>query len=179
MTGEHDDRIVLGRVSGVFGVRGWVKVWSFTDPVESLLDYPVWQLKLPQGWEEHEVDAGQRQGRGLVAHFAGCDDRDLARRFVQADVAVPRSAMPRLPEGEYYWFQLEGLEVLAVRDEGTVKLGRVDHLFATGANDVLAVRPCEGSIDRRERLLPWVPGEVILDVDLARRELRVDWDPDF
>lgn len=180
MTGGEGRRVVLGRVSGVFGVKGWVKVWSFTDPPEGILSYRDWQLGLPGGWEEHRVDAGQRQGKGLVAHLAGCDDRDLARRFVQADIAVSAESLPQLPEGEYYWYQLEGLDVIAARGDGTrVLLGKVDHLFATGANDVVAVRPAPGSVDERERLLPWVDGKVILGVDLAAGELLVDWDPGY
>jgi 16S rRNA processing protein RimM len=60
-----------------------------------------------------------------------------------------------------------------------VLLGRLDHLMETGANDVLVVRACDGSLDQRERLIPWIPDEVILAVDRARRELLVDWDPEF
>jgi 16S rRNA processing protein RimM len=177
---DAGDRVILGRVSGVFGIKGWVKVWSFTDPLEGILEYPVWQLRLPGGWEEHELRAGQRQGKGLVAQLAGCEDRDAARRFVQADIAVPRSALPRLGEGEFYWHQIEGLRVLAQRGEGQpVWLGVVDHLLATGANDVLVVRPAEGSVDGRDRLIPWVQDKVVVRVDLERRELLVDWDPDF
>lgn len=172
--------VILGRVSGVFGVKGWVKVWSFTDPMERLLDYRVWSLNLPgTGLKDVEIDAGQRQGKGLVVHIAGCDDRDLARQYLQAEIAVPEAAMPRLPEGEFYWYQLAGLKVLAVSGLQGVLLGEVSHLLETGANDVLVVRPCEGSIDDRERLLPWVDGKVILGVDLAAGEIRVDWDPSF
>lgn len=175
-----DERVVLGRVSGVFGIKGWVKVWSFTDPIEGILDYPVWQLRLPGGWEEHEVCAGQRQGKGLVAQFEGCDDRDKAVRFLQADIAVPRSALPALGQGEYYWQDLEGLRVMATQQgRAPVWLGVVDHLLSTGANDVLVVRPSEGSVDGRERLIPWVQDKVVISVDLAARELLVDWDPDY
>ncbi len=171
-----DKRVILGRVSGVFGVKGWVKVWSFTDPMERLLDYGMWSLNVPgAGWRDVRIDTGQRQGKGLVAHIAGCDDRDLARQFVQAEIAVPAAAMPELPEGEFYWHQIEGLKVLR---QGQL-LGRVAHLLETGANDVLVVRACEGSIDDRERLLPWVDGKVILGVDLRAGEIRVDWDPSF
>jgi 16S rRNA processing protein RimM len=178
--GATDDRVILGRISGVFGIKGWVKVWSFTDPVDGLLDYPVWQLKLPGGWEPREVLASQRQGKGLIAHLAGCADRDQALRLVQAEIAVPRSALPRLPDGEYYWQDLEGLRVVARQADGTrCWLGVVDHLIATGANDVLVVRPAEGSVDGRERLVPWVEDKVVLGVDLAAGEILVDWDPDF
>ena len=175
-----EKQVILGRVSGVFGVKGWVKVWSFTEPMERLLEYTRWSLDVPgSGWREVEIDAGQRQGKGLVAHIKGCDDRDVARQFVQAEIAVPEAAMPELPEGEFYWYQLEGLKVLAAGGSQAVLLGKVSHLLETGANDVLAVVPCEGSIDERERLLPWVDGKVILGVDLRAGEIRVDWDPSF
>jgi 16S rRNA processing protein RimM len=174
------DLVVLGRISGVHGIKGWLKVRSFTDPIEGILDYPAWHVKTAAGWEVLEIDAGRRQGRGLVVHLPGCEDRDSAQRFVQADIAVPRAALPELERGEYYWNELEGLQVRSrLADGTTVLLGRVDHLLETGANDVLVVRACEGSMDRRERLLPWVPGAVILEVDLAARELLVDWDPEF
>jgi 16S rRNA processing protein RimM len=178
--GQAEERIVLGRISGVFGVKGWLKVWSFTDPIDAILDHENWWLRLPEGWQAHRVDAGQRQGKGLVVHLAGCDDRDSAGRLVHAEVAVPAARLPELPEGEYYWYQLEGLRVLSeFEGAGKVLLGKIDHLFETGANDVIVVRPCEGSIDERERLVPWVRKEVVLSVDLQRKELRVDWDPAF
>jgi 16S rRNA processing protein RimM len=107
-------------------------------------------------------------------------ENELYAVLEAADIAVPRAALPELGAGEYYWNQLEGLLVWArLVSGGTELLGRVDHLMETGANDVLVVRACEGSRDQRERLIPWIPGDVILDVDLAGRELLVDWDPEF
>jgi 16S rRNA processing protein RimM len=177
---DRGDRVILGRVSGVFGIKGWVKVWSYTDPAEGILEYPVWQLRLPAGWEPHEVVSGQRHGKGLIVQLAGCVDRDHAQRFVQADIAVPRSSLPKLDDGEFYWHEIEGLRVLARREAAEpVWLGVVDHLLATGANDVLVVRPVEGSVDQRERLIPWVDGKVIVRIDRERGEVLVDWDPDF
>lgn len=173
-------RVLVGRVTGVFGVKGWLKVWSFTDPLEGIFDYPVWYLRMPSGWEKHEFDAGHRQGKGLVVHFPGCDDRDAARVYLQADIAVAESSLPRLPEGEFYWHQLEGLRVYACTAQGAdVYLGRVDHLLETGANDVLVVQPDPESVDRRERLIPWLPGRVVVTVDLEGGRMVVDWDPDF
>jgi 16S rRNA processing protein RimM len=174
------DLVVLGRISGVYGIKGWLKVWSFTDPLEGILAYPAWHLKTATGWEVREIDAGRRQGKGVVVHLPGCDDRDQAQRFLQAAIAVPRAALPELDDGEYYWSELEGLRVRArLADGTTVLLGCVDHLMETGANDVLVVHACEGSLDQRERLIPWIPQQVILAVDRAQRELLVDWDPEF
>lgn len=111
----------------------------------------------------------------MIAHIKGVDDRDSAELLRGCDIAVPLSELPALDEGEYYWHQLEGLTVVS---RGSV-LGRVDHLMETGSNDVLVVKPCEGSVDRRERLIPWVRGQYVISVDLERAVIEVDWDPEF
>lgn len=174
------DLVVLGRTSGVYGVKGWLKVWSFTDPAEAILDYPQWYLGTSSGWKSCRIDAGRSHGKGLIVHLPGCDDRDMAQRFAQAEIAVPRSELPDPGPDEYYWAELEGMHVYVRRADGNRALiGTVDHLLETGANDVLVVRGCTGSIDARERLIPWVPGDVVVTVDRVRREMLVDWDPDF
>ncbi|MCG3171467.1 MAG: Ribosome maturation factor RimM [Pseudomonadales bacterium] len=172
--------VVLGRIGAVYGVKGWLKVWSFTDPPEAILDYPVWRIATAAGRESHRIDAARAHGKGLVVHLPGCDDRDAAQRFVQAEIAVARSELPEPGPGEYYWAELEGMRVYARREDGgRTLLGTVDHLLETGANDVLVVHGCTGSIDARERLIPWLPEQVIVEVDRACREMLVDWDPDF
>ncbi|HNC69136.1 MAG TPA: ribosome maturation factor RimM [Pseudomonadales bacterium] len=174
------DLVVLGRIGGVYGIKGWLKVWSFTGPMDAILDYPVWQIATATGWQSCRIDVGRRHGKGLIVHLPGCDDPETARRFVQAEIAVARTELPDPGPDEYYWAELEGMQVYARRDDGSRTLiGTVDHLFETGANDVLVVQGCTGSIDTRERLIPWVPDEVIVDVDRVRREMLVDWDPDF
>lgn len=171
---------MLGRIGGTYGVRGWLKVWSFTEPAESILEYPVWRIGIGSGWESHRIDAARPHGKGFIVHLPGYDDRDAAARFVQAEIAVARTELPEPEPGEYYWTELEGMRVHALRGDGSrVLLGTVDHLLETGANDVLVVHGCTGSIDSRERLIPWVPDEVIVEVDRGRREMLVDWDPDF
>ena len=107
--------------------------------------------------------------------MAGVDDRTLAESYKGLDVVIARSALPALPEGEYYWRDLQGLQVWCHEGEGRVLLGRVDHLIETGANDVLVVAACEGSIDERERLIPYLPGDSVTGVDLASGVIEVDW----
>jgi 16S rRNA processing protein RimM len=121
---------------------------------------------------EFEVAAaqGHEQGKGMVAKLPGCDDRDAAAKLVGATIRVPRSALPKAKRGEYYWTDLEGLDVVTV--EG-VDLGKVSHLFATGANDVLVVH------GERERLIPFVTGQFVKEVDLKSGRITVDWDPEF
>ncbi|NGX15473.1 ribosome maturation factor RimM [Wenzhouxiangella sp. XN24] len=168
MTDER--RVVLGRVGGLYGVRGWVKLWSFTDPLENLLDYAELELNRDGRWEKVRMAEGRRQNEALVARFEGCSDRDQAARFVGAELAVERDRLPAPAEGEYYWADLVGLRVITT--EG-VELGVVENMMATGANDVMVVK------GERERLLPFLPGRYVNEVDLAGGRIVVDWDPDF
>jgi 16S rRNA processing protein RimM len=162
--------VIVGRVAGVYGVRGWVKVYSSTEPPEAILDYPSWQLRSGSDWRPMKLIEGRRHGKGIVAHLASCDDRDVARDLVGAEIAVPRGQMPDPGTDHYYWADLEGL---AVRTVGGVELGVVDHLLETGANDVLVVK------GERERLIPYVRGTVVTEVDLEQGKIVVDWDPEF
>ncbi|MEP5763077.1 MAG: ribosome maturation factor RimM [Halieaceae bacterium] len=167
--------LVIGRISGVYGIKGWVRIHSFTEPVENLLSYRDWKVRRRGQWKSIVIDDGKRHGKGLVAHIEGVDDRDEAAALKGLDIAVPRSLLPALQDEEYYWHQLEGLSVMC----GGELLGRVDHLIETGANDVLVVKPCTGSRDEQERLLPWLLGTVVTLVDLQKQVIEVDWDPEF
>lgn len=172
--------LVIGRIAAVYGVKGWVKLYSFTEPMENALQYRHCFLKRGGQWQAVEIDQGRPHGKGLVVHLAGVDDREQARALTGCELAVPVEELPALEEGEYYWHQLEGLAVVTgAPGGGDLLLGRVDHLMDTGANDVLVVRPCEGSIDRRERLIPYVPGQFVLEVDTDAGRIWVDWDPEF
>ena len=169
MSGER--RVLLGKIVGVFGVRGWIKIQSHTEPREALFDYRPWILRQRGTEREIRKFEGRPQGRGLVALLPGIDTREAAEALVGTEIWVERDAMPRPAPGEYYWVDLEGLAVQTV--EG-VALGRVSHLIATGANDVLAVHDGE-----KERLVPYLPGDVVKRVDLEAGCIVVDWDPDF
>ncbi|NWO05420.1 MAG: ribosome maturation factor RimM [Alteromonadaceae bacterium] len=173
---QHSQETVIGQVTSVFGVKGWLKVYSFTDPREGILNYRDWTLVLDGKRIPARLEGGRRQGQGIVVKLKGVDDRDLARSYGGAEIRVPTSELPELPEGEYYWHQLEGLTVVTVEGEC---LGRVHHLMETGANDVLVVRATADSIDQRERLIPYLPDQVVTGVDLQSSQMVVDWDPEF
>jgi 16S rRNA processing protein RimM len=163
-------RVVLGRVGGLYGVRGWVKLWSYTDPVDNLLAYRDLELGQGGAWRPVRLLEGRHHGEGLVARFEGVSDRDSAALLVGAELAVARERLPAPEEGEYYWTDLVGLEV--VNRDG-LSLGRVGEMIATGANDVMVVS------GDRERLVPFLPGRFVDEVDLAGGRIYVDWDPDF
>lgn len=172
LAGPGSRAVTLGRISGLYGVRGWVKVFSYTEPREALLDYKEWLVGGPEGWAPIAVAEARTHGQGLVARLAGSEDRDAAAAYVGADVAVPRERLPETEQGEYYWADLEGLEVR--HRDGRV-LGRVSRMFATGAHDVMEIRP---EAQDGEILVPFVTGEVVLDVDLDNGVIDVDWEWD-
>ena len=174
-TPSGEGRIVLGKITSVHGVRGEVKIYSFTDPIDNLLGYSAWTLKRDGEVRQVELVSGRLQGKILVAKLKGLDDREVARTFAGFDICVPRALLPDLDDGEYYWHQLEGLKVIDLQGQ---LLGRLDHLLETGSNDVVVVKPCPGSLDDRERLLPYTE-QCVQKVDLAAGEMRVDWDADF
>lgn len=169
---DSKQRVVLGRVCGLFGVKGWVKVYSETDPPANILQYSPWYLQLDDHWQAFELQQGRLHGKGIIAHLGQCTNRDEAAALIGAVIAVKREDLPVLTEDEYYWADLIGLEVLTLTGES---LGKIDHLFETGANDVLVVKTDEG----QEYLIPYVKGTVVKEINLEQGCLRVDWNPDF
>ena len=163
------DAVTLGRISGLFGVKGWVKVYSYTDPREAILDYGEWWLERDGSWQVAVLSEGKRHGKAVIAHLGGVDDRDQAAALIGCNIGVPKVAMPTPEEGHFYWSDLEGLRV--VHRDGT-ELGTVEYVMETGANDVLVTS------GDKERLIPFVVDEVILGVDLANGVINVDWEWD-
>ena len=165
-----DRLLVMGQISGPWGVKGWLKVTPYTELQDALLDYPVWQLHSARGWTSTRVVQGRVHGKGLVVQLEGITDRDAAAALGSVEIGIRRSELPEPEPDEYYWADLIGLRVETV--EGRL-LGTVDHLIETGANDVLVVT------GEQEYLVPYVPGQVIRSVALDEGVIRVDWDPDY
>lgn len=146
--------ITLGKITAVYGIKGWVKVYSHTNPMTNILNYKHWILDHNGHQQAIEVDQGRHQAKGLVAHIVGCDDRDIARQYCGAEIKVALNELPETADDEIYWHQLEGMDVKTRNEAGDeLLLGKVFHLMETGANDVLVVRPCRDSIDKTERLV--------------------------
>jgi len=164
-----ENLVEVGTLSGVYGVRGWLRVYSYTDPPENILSYGPW-LVGDGPPVAHEVLDGGTHGKGLIARLAGIDDRDAARRLVGAAIRVPRKRFAQAAEGEYYCSDLIGLQV---RNHEGVALGKVLDVMETGANDVLVVQ------GERRRLVPFLVPDVVRSVDLEAGTMDVDWDADF
>ncbi|HKI73641.1 MAG TPA: ribosome maturation factor RimM [Pseudomonadales bacterium] len=176
MADDAGESITVGRIDAAYGVKGWVKVFSYTDPVERIFEYTPWQLVRRGKVQRLEIADSKIQGRGLIALPAGYEDRTQAELLVGSEIRIDKNQLPALDEGEFYWHELEGLVVINAEDDN---LGIVDHLLETGSNDVMVVKATESSIDDRERLIPWLEDQVVKQVDRERGRIVVDWPADY
>jgi len=166
---QPGEPVILGRVVGLFGVKGWIKVFSHTDPRSAILEHAHWRLRRGGEWADWRLAEGRQHGKSVVARLHGVEDRELAAELVGADIGIDRSELQDTMPGQFYWADLEGLQV--VQRDGR-PLGRVAYLLATGANDVMVVQ------GEREILVPFLMDTVVLDVDLSAGVIRVDWEWD-
>jgi len=165
-----EEFVCVGKVSGIFGVKGWIKVYSYTETRENILTYSPWTLTKGKESKEVQVIDGRRHGKTVVARLEGINDRDDAAELNGWEIFIHADQLPKAKQGEYYWADLVGLQVKTV--EGT-DLGIVQQMLETGANDVVVV------LGERERLIPFLQGQTIIKIDLLAGEMLVDWDADF
>ncbi len=165
-------QVVMGRIAAPYAIKGWVKVQPFTEYVDSLLDYPHWQIGRGADWREMQVVEAKVHGRFLLVQLDGVSDRNAAEAAVGLEIAVSRDELPIPKADEYYWDQLIGLEVVGLA--GAV-LGRVERILETGGHDLLCVK---GHADGRERLIPFV-APIVREVKLAERQIEVEWGEDY
>lgn len=173
MTTLDRDLVMIGRISGVYGVKGWVRVFSYTQPKENILNYSPWLIKHRQGeeWQDISLEDGRSHGKGIIAKLEGVTDRDQATALMDTEIAIRQEQLAALGKNEFYWADLIGL---AVFNQDNLPLGKVAKLIETGANDVLVVKGVEEEI-----LIPFAIPQVIKDCDLEAGRIVVDWQPDY
>lgn len=164
-----DRKIVLGCVGAPYGVRGWVKINSYTDPITNILNYPEWFLKHKNEWISLTVESAKPHGHSIIAKLAGIEDPETAKRYTNNLIGINRELLPAALPNEYYWDDLTGLTVTTLCG---ATLGQVIEVRNTGANDILIIQG-----DKRH-LVPFID-HVIQTVDLNKRSILVDWDHDF
>jgi len=170
---SSDEFIRVGKISGAFGVKGWVKIFSFTDPRKNILSYSPLYLLQKGEWVKLDVVSGRVQGKGIVMSLEGITDPDQVLPLVGSELAIKKEQLKPASNDEFYWSQLIGLTVINVKDE---TLGMVTSLHETGANDVLVVKNKE---QKTEQLVPFVMEEIVQLVDLDNKIIRVDWELDY
>lgn len=177
-SGSDGEVLVVGRIGAPHGVRGWVKLHSFTEPREQLLEYDPLRIRRGGQWREVKIAEYRAVESGLLARVEGIEDRDEAALLRNCDLGIAETQLPDLEAGEYYWHQLIGLEVISTFQGQTYRFGEVEELLETGANDVLVVQGDIDSLDLRRRLIPYQE-QFLLNVDLSAGRIEVDWDPEF
>jgi 16S rRNA processing protein RimM len=174
---EQNERIVMGKLGSTYGIRGWLKVFSYTDNAESIFDYSPWYLNQKGEWVEYKVESWKRHGQGYVCKLAGLDVREDAQLMTNFEIAIDPASLPELSEDEFYWRELFGMQVFTTKG---YNLGEVTDLLETGSNDVLVIKAnLKDAFGQKERLIPYLEEQVIKKVDREARRIEVDWDPGF
>lgn len=163
------DFVAVGRVRSAYGVFGWLKIHSFTEPDIAILDLNPWFIKKHDSYVELNIEATKIQGNGFLVKFFNCETPEAAKKFSNAVLFVKRSQLPKLPKGEYYRSELVGLVIV---NKSGDNFGVVKQVLVTGANDVLVVS------GEQRRLIPYI-SSVVLKVDLAQKQITVDWQSDY
>lgn len=169
--------VVLGKLGSTYGIRGWLRVFSSTEHSESIFDYQPWYIQRAGQWQIIELESWKRHNQDLIIKLKGVDDREVANGLTNCEIAVDSQQLPVLEEGDYYWKDLMGCKVVTTSG---YELGKVTDMMETGSNDVLVVRAnLKDAFGAKERLIPFLDGQVIKKVDLAAQLIEVDWDPGF
>lgn len=168
--GIDKNKVIIGRIGAAYGVKGWLKIHSFTEPRENIFNYSPWFIKKQDKWQPIEIAGFAEHTPQMVILFAGCNDRETAQLYTGAEIAIERKQLPKLAQNEYYWSDLEGLTVINTEN---IVLGTIDYLFETGSNDVLVVK------GDKQYLIPFLLDQFILAVDLPNKTILVAWDAEF
>ncbi|SON50621.1 ribosome maturation factor RimM [Vibrio tapetis] len=174
---EQNEKIVMGKFGATYGIRGWLKVISYTDNAENIFDYSPWYLNQKGKWVEYKVESWKRHGQGYVCKLEGLEVREEAQLLTNFEIAVNPASLPELSEDEFYWRELFGMQVVTTKG---YSLGEVTDLLETGSNDVLVVKAnLKDAFGQKERLIPYLEEQVIIKVDREAQRIEVDWDPGF
>ncbi|MGM0430756.1 MAG: ribosome maturation factor RimM [Pseudomonadota bacterium] len=173
---QQSEQIVVGRIGAVYGVKGWLKVQSFTDDPESIFEYSPWLLS-QKTEREMKVVEWRRHNNGLIARLEGISDRDEAARLTGADICITADELPALAEDEFYWRDLIGMRV--INTDG-YDMGVVEQIMPTASNDVLVVKAnSNDGFGKSERLIPFIQSEYVTEVNKEEKRIQVEWPSDF
>lgn len=176
MSSTTDKPMVVGRLGAVYGIKGWMKITSYTDIPEGIFDYSPWYIQQKGEWKEVAIEDFKRHGKGLIAKLAGVDVREEAQSMTGAEIAIYATQLPEL-EDDFYWRDLIGC---AVETDKGYTLGTVSDMMETGSNDVLVVKAnATDAFGKKERLIPFLTEQVIINVDITARKIIVNWEPNF
>ena len=165
---KDDKKIYLGKITGVHGIKGWLKIQSFSSPPENILNYPQWIINNNGEEDFYSIEKGRKQNNKIVVKLEKIDDRNTAESLINSKIQILRSDLPKLSNENYYWSDLVGLSVLDSEEE---VIGKIESLIATGANDVMVI-----NTSKNERVLvPFVMHKIIKEVNVELNYIKIDW----
>ncbi|MFM2486512.1 ribosome maturation factor RimM [Celerinatantimonas yamalensis] len=174
---SHPDVVIVGRLGAVYGIKGWLKINSFTEQHEAIFDYPNWLIGQDNQWQSVVITEWRRHNNALIAKFEGYDAREQSQTLTGMEIGIASDQLATLADDEFYWRDLLGMKV--VNRQG-YDLGQVTDLMETGSNDVLVVKAnLKDAFGKKERLIPFIESQMIDSVDQQAQVITVDWDPDF
>ncbi|MDR0217482.1 MAG: ribosome maturation factor RimM [Enterobacteriaceae bacterium] len=175
---EHPaDPIVLGKLGSTYGIRGWLRVFSSTEQAEDIFEYQPWFIQRAGQWQHVELEAWKHHNQDMIVKIKDIDDRDAANLLTNCEIIVDSSKLPALEADDYYWKDLMGCQVI---NTAGYNLGTIHDMMETGSNDVMVIKAnLKDAFGIKERLVPFLDGQVIKKVDLATKTIEVDWDPGF
>ncbi|MCA6222891.1 ribosome maturation factor RimM [Photorhabdus antumapuensis] len=172
-----ENPIVLGKLGSTYGIRGWLRVFSSTEHAEDIFEYQPWFIQLEGRWQHIELEAWKHHNQDMIIKIKGIDDLDAANLLTNYEIIVDSEQLPELDTGDYYWKDLIGCQVISTAG---YSLGTVNDMMETGSNDVMVIKAnLKDAFGIKERLIPFLDGQVIKKVDLATKTIEVDWDPGF
>jgi 16S rRNA processing protein RimM len=175
--GKREERVVVGKFGSTYGIRGWLKVFSYTDISESIFEYSPWYINRKGEGVECKVESWKRHNKGMVVKLEGLDLREEAHLLTNVEISIDSASLPKLSEDEFYWRELFGMQVVTTNG---YDLGEVTDIMETGSNDVLVVKAnLKDAFGQKERLIPFLEEQVIKNVDRIAQRIEVDWDPGF
>ncbi len=166
---SNEKKLLVGKINGFFGIQGWVKVFSYTEPRVNILSYTPWSIDVDGELKKIEIKTGREQSKTIIANIKGIDTREESQKLIGKDIYIDKEQLPKLKKGEYYWHELIGFEVF---NQDKEKLGLVDYFVETGSNNVLVVK------GKKERWIPYIE-PYLVSVDSLNKVIFVDWDKDF
>lgn len=167
---ESADWVVVGRFGRPHGIKGLITIHSFTEPHDNILRYTDWHAFIANQWKPLKILHIEVTNKSILAQIEGYSEREQVAFLTNVEIAISRSQLPSLVEGEYYWHELVGMQVINQQGQS---FGKVTEIMPTGANDVLVV---DGE---KRHLIPYLPGQFVIEVDKSQNLIRVDWDLEF
>lgn len=165
--------IVIGKIKRAYGVRGWVKIVSFTDKSENIFCYAPWLVFLKNQWKLIRLECWKSIKEKYIVKISGVSNREMAMLLTNSNLIIGETQLPFLCNNEYYWKDIIGCTVITVQGND---LGCVDYIIETIAHDVLVVKLFKQNfVKTKNCLIPFIYNRIIKNVNLIKNVIVVDW----